>query len=72
MTNQELLDNIEIGLSPLTNRIYIGLPDKKRPNTFRCKSDFTDRFYDFAPFLEPTDLTDDEIEENMRLERGWE
>lgn len=52
MTNQELLDSIEIGFSPLTNRIYIGLPDKKRPNTFRCKSDFTDRFYDFAPFLE--------------------
>lgn len=51
-TNQELLDSLVIGYSPLTNRIYIGLPDKKHPNTFRCKSDFTERFYEFAPFLE--------------------
>lgn len=51
MTNQELLDSIQIGFSPLTNRVYIGLPDKRDPNTFRVKSDFTERLVKFAPQL---------------------
>lgn len=49
MTNQELLDSIQIGQSPLTGKVYIGLVDKKNPGMFRCKSDFTDRLKEFAP-----------------------
>lgn len=51
MTNQELLDSIEIGVSPLTNRIYIGIPDPKHKGHWKCKSDFTERLKKFVPQL---------------------
>lgn len=51
MTNQELLDSLTIGRSPLTGRIYIGLTKKDKPNEWACKSDFTDRLKEFAPQL---------------------
>ena len=49
MTNQGLLDSIAIGQSPLTGRVYIGLPKKGKPNELSCKSDFTERLKEFAP-----------------------
>lgn len=51
MTNQELLDSLTIGQSPLTGRVYIGVPDSKNPGRWACKSDFTERLKEFAPQL---------------------
>lgn len=47
MKTQEILDSIEIGASPLTGRIYIGIPDKD--GCFKFKSDFTERLKKFVP-----------------------
>ena len=49
MNKQDLLDSIQIGQSPITGRVYIGFPDSKDPNRFRCKSDFTERLKEFCP-----------------------
>lgn len=49
MKQQEILDNVQIGVSPLTGTVYIGLVDGK--GAFKVKSDFTDRLKEFAPQL---------------------
>lgn len=54
-SQQEILDEIVIGVSPLTKRIYIGIPEKNKPNCFKAKSDFTDRMKNFAPQLFPNE-----------------
>lgn len=51
MNRQELLDSLEIGQSPLTGRVYIGLIDSNKTNEWKCKSDFTERLMSFAPQL---------------------
>lgn len=51
MNRQELLDGLTIGQSPVTGRVYIGVPDRKNPGRWACKSDFTERLKEFAPQL---------------------
>ena len=50
-SQQEILDEVVIGVSPITGRIYIGIPETKESNVFKVKSDFTDRLKKFAPAL---------------------
>ena len=38
------LDNLHIGVSPLTDRIYIGTVSKRSPGTWNSKVDFTGHF----------------------------
>lgn len=49
MTNQELLDRLALGQSPLTGCVYIGIPDAK--GRMSKKSDFTSRLAAFFPRL---------------------
>lgn len=49
MVTKELLDDLTIWQSPLTGRVYIGVPHVGNPNEMACKSDFTDRLKEFAP-----------------------
>ena len=51
MKTQEILDNIQIGVSPITGRIYIGLQEsyKDGVGVWKIKSDFTDRLQKFLP-----------------------
>lgn len=47
--NKETLDKLQIGQSPLTGRIYVGIPAKD--GRWETKTDFTDRLREFAPQL---------------------
>ena len=38
------LDNLHIGVSPLTDRIYLGTLSKRERNTWASKIDFTSKF----------------------------
>lgn len=51
MKYQELLDELVIGQSPLTGRVYVGLPDNRHKGRLKVKTDFTDRLKDFAPAI---------------------
>lgn len=69
MRQQELLDILVIGQSPLTGRIYVGLPDKGHPNAFRCKTDFTERLRAFAPQAFPPEPTCPDC--GARMNTNW-
>lgn len=38
------LENLHIGVSPLTDRVYIGTVNKRSPDTWATKADCTSRF----------------------------
>lgn len=49
MVSKRTLDKLQIGQSPLTGRIYVGIP--KDDGRWEVKTDFTDRLREFAPQL---------------------
>ena len=47
--SKKTLDRLQIGQSPLTGRVYVGIPNKD--GYWEVKTDFTDRLHEFAPQL---------------------
>ena len=68
MGYQEILDSVAIGQSPLSGRVFIGIPDERRPNTFKVKSDFTERFEGFVGLN--VDQSDSTCERKLGEEDG--